>query len=181
MQSVMARVPSAPSAGKRNALRAAAVALWAAGTVACQPSSPAAAPDEAAPSEAAAQSAEAAPADQHAAAQHAAIEDAEEWLQLIDQGQYAESWQEAAAIFQSSTTQEQWKGAVESVRSPLGDLTSRKVVGSQFRESLPGAPDGKYVVIQYDSAFAQKGQAKEIVTTAQAPDGSWRVAGYFIE
>lgn len=165
-----------PSGAVRG-LRNIALAVLVASAGACQPL-PAAVPDEAPPEGAEATT----PApDANATAKQAAIEGAGSWLALIDHGQYADSWQQAAAVFQSSTTADQWQGAITSARGPLGDVTSRKVVASQLRESLPGAPPGKYVVIEYASAFAKKQSAKEIVTTAQAPDGSWKVAGYFIQ
>ncbi len=47
--------------------------------------------------------------------------------------------------------------------------------------SLPGAPDGQYVVIQYESSFEHKKSAIETVTPSQGADGHWRVSGYFIK
>jgi len=44
----------------------------------------------------------------------------------------------------------------------------------------PGAPDGEYVVIQYDSSFENKTEAVETVTPMLDPDGVWRVSGYYI-
>ena len=48
------------------------------------------------------------------------------------------------------------------------------------RGSLPGAPDGKYVVIQYDTVFENKSSAVETIIPMADPDGAWRVSGYFI-
>jgi hypothetical protein len=42
-------------------------------------------------------------------------------------------------------------------------------------------PDGKYVVIQYDSVFEQKASAVETVTPMLDSDGAWRVSGYFVQ
>lgn len=47
--------------------------------------------------------------------------------------------------------------------------------------SLPGAPDGKYVVIQYDTSFENKKAAVETVTPMLDKDGKWRVSGYYIK
>jgi hypothetical protein len=44
-----------------------------------------------------------------------------------------------------------------------------------------GAPDGEYVVIQYDTKFDNKAAAVETVTVARGKDGVWRVAGYYIK
>jgi len=60
-------------------------------------------------------------------------------------------------------------------------LVSRKVKSRQLVDKLPGAPDGKYVVIQYDTVFAGKASAVETVTPMLDRDGTWRVSGYFIK
>ena len=69
---------------------------------------------------------------------------------------------------------------VGNVRGPLGKLVSRKLKSREYTEKMPGAPDGKYVVIQYDSVFEKKASAVETVTSMADPDGAWRVSGYFI-
>jgi hypothetical protein len=45
---------------------------------------------------------------------------------------------------------------------------------------MPGAPGGKYVIIQYATAFEKKATAVETVIPMLDPDGAWRVSGYFI-
>jgi hypothetical protein len=84
-------------------------------------------------------------------------------------------------MFQSAVTKEQWAGALENARTPLGELASRKFRAAEYKESLPGVPDGQYVIVFYDTAFAQKAAATESVTLARTPDGAWKVAGYFIQ
>ena len=41
----------------------------------------------------------------HAAAEQAAIESAQAWLALVDGGNYAQSWEAAAALFKSALSQ----------------------------------------------------------------------------
>jgi hypothetical protein len=77
----------------------------------------------------------------------AAIDGAEKWLSLVDKGQYADRWRNAAAYFKNAVTKEQWEQSMLSFRKPLGGLVSRKVRSAAYKTSLPGAPDGKYVVI----------------------------------
>jgi len=113
-------------------------------------------------------------------AEAAAIESAESWLKMIDAGKYAESWDEAAEIFRSAIKKEQWPQMLTSVRKPLGKVASRKVLTKQYAESLPNAPKGKYVVIQFETAFENK-KAVETVTPTLDKDGKWRVSGYYIK
>ena len=52
---------------------------------------------------------------------------------------------------------------------------------AETKTSLPGAPDGKYVIIQFDTSFEHKKSTVETVTPMQEADGSWKVSGYFIK
>jgi len=105
---------------------------------------------------------------------------AESWLKVVDDAKYEASWDQGAKLFQGAVTKEQWKQAVTGVRAPLGKVISRKLKSRQYVDKLPGAPDGKYVVIQFDTAFANKAAAVETITPMLDPDGTWRVSGYFI-
>jgi hypothetical protein len=105
---------------------------------------------------------------------------AESWLKLVDTGNYEGSWDQAAKLFKGAVTKEQWKQASAGARSPLGKLISRKVKSREYTEKIPGGPDGKYVVIQFDSVFEKKASAVETVTPMLDPDGVWRVSGYFV-
>ena len=103
------------------------------------------------------------------------------WLALTDGGKYAESWDSAAALFKAAITKPDWEKALKSARSPLGALKSRKLKSATFARSLPGAPDGEYVVIQFDARFESKAAAIETITPMHEKDGSWRVSGYYIK
>jgi hypothetical protein len=103
------------------------------------------------------------------------------WLALVDAGNYAASWNAAATRFRKSVPQEQWQSRVASARGPLGALQSRQLLSATFRQNLPGAPDGDYVVIRFSASFANKATAIETVTPMKDEDGSWRVAGYYIK
>ena len=105
---------------------------------------------------------------------------AESWLKLTDAGDGGASWEQAAKAFKGAVTKEQWTGAIAGVRPPLGKVVSRKVKSRKYMEKLPGAPDGKYVVIQYETVFENKAMAVETITPMLDPDGIWRVSGYFV-
>jgi hypothetical protein len=111
----------------------------------------------------------------------AATSAAESWLKLVDDAQYDASWTNAAGAFRGAVSTEAWSKAASTVRGQLGKLVSRKLASAHYTTSLPSAPDGKYVVIQYDSSFEKKASAVETVTPMQDSDGTWRVSGYFIK
>jgi hypothetical protein len=101
-------------------------------------------------------------AEQVAGAEAAALA----WLALTDSGSYAQSWDQAAGMFQGAISRESWISAVVNARQPLGKVISRKVKSALYTRSLPGAPAGEYVVIQYDTQFEQKATARYRGTTS---------------
>lgn len=117
----------------------------------------------------------------YGAEKKAATSAAEAWLALVDKGDSAQSWKAGAQYFKSALSQEQWGQALGAARQPLGKTLSRKLISQSFETSLPGAPDGKYIVLQYQSSFEGKKSATETVTPVLDSDGKWRVCGYFIK
>lgn len=103
------------------------------------------------------------------------------WLALVDVGDYEASWKEASSYLRGAVSQEDWKKAMVGTRQPLGKMLSRKVKSRTYKESLPGAPDGKYVVLEFEASFENKKTAVETVTPMQEADGAFRVSGYFIK
>jgi hypothetical protein len=110
-----------------------------------------------------------------------AQQSAESWLALVDSGKYVESWEQAAQLFKAAVTREQWQSALRASREPLGKVLSRNLKSAVFTKTLPGAPDGEYVVIQYDSSFEHKPAAAETITPMLEKDGKWKVSGYYIK
>ena len=111
----------------------------------------------------------------------AAISAAEKWLATVDAGQYAVSWRETAEFFRNAVKPDQWEQSMQAFRKPLGKRISRKVKTKNHKTSLPGAPDGEYVVIQFETSFENKKAAIETVTPMMDKDGKWRVSGYYIK
>jgi hypothetical protein len=111
----------------------------------------------------------------------AAVAAAEKWLATIDEGDYSQSWKEAADYFKAAVSREQWEQSLQAVRKPFGKIISRKVKSATFTTTLPGAPDGEYVIIQFDTSFEHKKSAVETVTPMREKDGHWRVSGYYIK
>lgn len=113
-------------------------------------------------------------------AEKKAVAASRDWLALVDGGRYEDSWETAAALFKNAVTKEQWQQSLQGVRKPLGKVIQRKLKSKQYTRSLPGAPDGEYVVIQYETSFANKASAIETITPMLDQDGKWRVSGYYI-
>lgn len=106
---------------------------------------------------------------------------AELWLALTDGGKYSDSWSQAADAFKAAVTTDQWVSALNTVRTPLGKLVSRKLKSATYTKSLPNAPVGEYVVLQFETTFEHKQGAVETVTPMLEKDGKWRISGYYIK
>jgi hypothetical protein len=106
---------------------------------------------------------------------------ASEWLKLVDSGNYAQSWDAAANLMKSSVAKEQWQQILNANRAPLGSLISRKLTSAEYKEDLPGAPSGEYVVLRYESSFQNRNAVIETAAPTLDKDGTWRVSLYYIK
>jgi hypothetical protein len=105
---------------------------------------------------------------------------AKEWLKIVDAGEYVESWQKSDAFLKSQLTQTESSAALAGVRTPLGQVRSRSELGAKEYSSLPGVPDGEYLVIQFQTEFQNKTSATETLTLSKS-SGDWLPVGYFIK
>jgi tRNA A-37 threonylcarbamoyl transferase component Bud32 len=102
----------------------------------------------------------------------------EAWLALIDRGDYAQSWETAAAYFQRKTGEEEWVRQMEHLRRPLGKVRSRKPRPPKFSAGWTSFGAQFAFATSFDGLPA----ATETVTFArQKPNGEWRAIGYLIE
>lgn len=112
-------------------------------------------------------------------AEQEATRAAEAWLSHLDRGDLAASWNTAARLFRDAVTEEEWAGALKKAQGPLGRVVHRSIRSCRYATELPGAPDGEYVMLEYDSSFEHKKNGTETVVMMQ-DDGEWRLSGYFI-
>ncbi len=113
--------------------------------------------------------------------EEAAVEAVQAWLQLLDEGKYADSWDQSAKLYQHDVTKQQCEVLLSAARMPLGKVLSRKLKSKRYTGSLPGAPVGEYVVIQFETSFENNQSAIETVMPMKDKDGKWRVSGYYIK
>ena len=102
------------------------------------------------------------------------VDVARQWLALLDQSNWEESYRGTGTSFQASNTTQAWAAASESARRPLGAMISRTFLS---QETLPAPPSG-YEVVKFRTRFANA-EAVETVTF-DLEGGSWRVVGVMI-
>ena len=105
---------------------------------------------------------------------------AKTWVGLVDAKRWDDSWATAGTLFKSQMPQPRWALTIAPVREPLGAVSSRVVNGVTKSKSLPGAPDGEYEIVQFETTFANKADATETVVLSHEATG-WKVDGYFIK
>jgi len=103
-----------------------------------------------------------------------------DWLVMADAEDAPSTWAAAASLFRQAIPLDQWARSLSAARTPLGAVVSRTLRDARVATELPGAPDGEYVVFQFDTQFERKRTAVETITPMRDTDGRWRVSGYFI-
>ena len=100
---------------------------------------------------------------------------ASQWLALLDDGRWEESYRVTGSTFRKQNTLKVWTAASEQARAPLGALVSRILLS---QENLPAPPAG-YEVVKFRTSFANKADTVETVTLDRE-NGAWRVVGVTI-
>lgn len=100
------------------------------------------------------------------------VEAARQWLMLLDDSRWDESYRGTGTAFRKMNTLAMWTAASEQARVPLGAMKTRDLLRQEY---LPAPPDG-YEVVKFRTRFANKAEAVETVTMTRE-DGAWRVVG----
>jgi len=104
---------------------------------------------------------------------------AKQWVQLVDDKNYADAYKQMGVAAQSKVAAGPWTQKVSTTRDPLGAMATRTIKDVKLTKTLPGMRDGQYATVQFDSSFAHKTAAVETVVLT-SEKGGWSVIGYFI-
>ncbi len=104
------------------------------------------------------------------------------WLGLLDQGKYAQAWDQAGPLLQKGIAKAQWEMKLKEVADKAGPATDkRKLLRSQLLDNPPEAPKGRYLILFYAPKFAKSPLTMEQVALSQDAKGKWRVVGYYLK
>ena len=115
-----------------------------------------------------------------AAAVTAAKEQATQWLNALDAGRHAESWNDVAAVMKEGRNQQDWIREVANPRESFGKSVMRELQQAEFSTRVRGAPSGKYVTVIYLTQFVNAPPVYETILLT-LEDNRWRIAGYSVE
>lgn len=104
-----------------------------------------------------------------------------DWLDQIDKERYGESWDGGSKLMRSTVKRNEWIKILNKTRKPLGDVKSRSVLDQRTAKDPKNLPKGEYMVMFYNSSFANKPLAYELVTLFKETDGQWRVITYQVD
>ena len=119
-------------------------------------------------------------ADPHSAEEQAAERQALGFLGYLDHGRYADSYAYTGMLIRTQLDRDSFAKQLEKARAGTGALLSRELIDAGYATTVPGAPEGQYVVLHYSASFANRQEAVETMTLAFAK-GYWRVSGYYIK
>lgn len=105
----------------------------------------------------------------------AAARAAEDFLELIDESRWAESYAATGAQFRKANTLKVWTEVSERVRLPLGKVLTRDIVRNEFD---PAPPNG-YQLVKFASSYADGTSQVESVSL-EWENGAWKVVGIVI-
>ncbi len=119
-------------------------------------------------------------ADPHIADEQAAERQALGFVGYLDHGRYADSYAYTGMLIRAQLDRDAFAKQLEKARAGTGALLSRELIDASYATTVPGAPEGQYVVLHYSASFANRQEALETLTLAFAK-GYWRVSGYYIK
>lgn len=106
---------------------------------------------------------------------------AEQWLKILDDGKFQDSWDRASMTLRLTVPKRNWIALMENIKKPYGTVQSRKIIDQRPAKNPKDLPKGDYMVLVFEASFANKKTAHELVTLVQESDGRWRVLTYQIQ
>ncbi|HTS22821.1 MAG TPA: DUF4019 domain-containing protein [Casimicrobiaceae bacterium] len=112
------------------------------------------------------------------AAVAAATQEAQHWLQAMDEQRYAQGWSESAAVVREGRSEQEWVKEFGEPREALGKPVLRELKSADYSTRVRGAPEGEYVTAVYLTKFANIPVAATETLLLTHENGEWRIGGY---
>jgi len=103
---------------------------------------------------------------------------AQQMLQLLDQGKFAESFALTAPMIKGIETPDTWYGRLVSERESMGEVNSREMVGAENVTHFGDLPKGDYLLVTFKTVFSTHPEAEEEIVFAKTDQGDYKVVGY---
>lgn len=105
---------------------------------------------------------------------------AEKWLQLVDQGQLSEGWQQLSDDYKNNVDERTWREALQiNALSKQANIISRKIVKIIPWHDSTVNSTSEYKMVLFKTFYDDNSESSLIITPRRENDGEWRVAGFF--
>lgn len=105
---------------------------------------------------------------------------AQAWLTIADQGKYDQSYEAASNLTHDRISKKDWIKILDKTRKPHGAVNSRSILDIRTAKDPKGLPAGDYMVYFYNTSFANKKLAYELLTL-YLENGQWKVVTYQVD
>src|ERR1700712_4997112 len=72
---------------------------------------------------------------------------AKQWVQLVDDKNYADAYRQMGVAAQSKVAADPWTQKISTTRDPLGAMATRTIKDVKLTKTLPGMRDGQYATV----------------------------------
>jgi hypothetical protein len=101
-----------------------------------------------------------------------------QFLRLVDDGSYTQTWDYAGHYLRAVSTRDEWAQGLASARGHAGSPHSRDLLGTRFAPRLEDGKSGRYYTVFYVSRFGEKYWQEKVTLARQG--NAWVVEGYYI-
>ena len=103
---------------------------------------------------------------------------AEEFLSLIDRGNYEESWKYTSTWLRGQVDSDDWTQQVRIFRHPLGTVFHRELISINMDTVIEDGAVRRLAAVIYECNFPANEKATEVVGLTWDDDSAWRVVAY---
>jgi len=104
--------------------------------------------------------------------------ESDQWLALVDAGDYNKAYDGLAASTKKELARAQFVESTQKLRDYVGKLQMRKFKSVEFATNPPGPPDGQYSAVQYETSFENRPVTEAVAFRLE--DGKWGVIWYYM-
>lgn len=102
------------------------------------------------------------------------------WLSKLDANQFSDCWDLLASDFKKTVPRWKWNLECKMGRVMMGTARDRTLISAKPSKRSPGGRTGEFVLFEYKTTSAKKGDVTERVPVQKDHDDEWRVCGYEI-
>jgi uncharacterized protein DUF4019 len=112
--------------------------------------------------------------------QQEALAAAQQWLKLVDTGEFGKSHQSAHPNLAKMVSRQFWEEKISDMRGDLGVILSRRLRTVEYSGDIKPPPVEEFYVFAFDTEMSKGGDMEEVVACRRGESGQWQVADYYL-